>query len=182
MEEDKPFKRIVSLRLAKKLIIGLLFVLVFDFFLFPAPALASEYAINDINSPVIELTTEKIIIEKIKPIINNTLPQTENWQAVNTAYRMITAYNSEAAQCDGSPCITANGFNLCEHGQEDSIAANFLKFGTKVRIPDLFGDKVFIVRDRMNKRYSDRIDIWMLDKNEAKQFGVKIAKIEVLEP
>jgi 3D (Asp-Asp-Asp) domain-containing protein len=94
----------------------------------------------------------------------------------------MTAYNSEAAQCDSSPCITANGFNLCEHGIEDSVAANFLKFGTKIRIPELFGDKVFIVRDRMNSRYQNRVDIWMKEKQDALNFGIKYAKIEILEP
>ena len=94
----------------------------------------------------------------------------------------MTAYNSEIAQCDASPCITANGFNVCKHAKEDTIAANFLRFGTKVRIPELFGDRVFIVRDRMSKKYNNRIDIWMLKKSDAKQFGVKYAKIEILEP
>ena len=98
-----------------------------------------------------------------------------------TTTRVITAYNSDVAQCDASPCITANGFNLCKHGVEDSIAANFLVFGTKVRIPSLFGDRIFIVRDRMNERYSSRVDVWMLEKQDAKNFGVKRAVIEVLE-
>ena len=86
-----------------------------------------------------------------------------------------------AGQSDATPCITANGFNLCKHGIEDSIAANFLKFGTKVRIPDLFGDRVFVVRDRMNRRYTDRVDIWMKSYDNARDFGLKYAKIEVLQ-
>lgn len=98
-----------------------------------------------------------------------------------TSERLITAYNSEAAQTDATPCITANGFNVCKHGVEDTIAANFLKFGTKVRIPELFGDRVFVVRDRMNKRHSDRIDVWMISKADAKMFGVQYAQIEVLD-
>lgn len=93
----------------------------------------------------------------------------------------MTAYNSEVAQTDDTPCITANGFNVCEHGIEDTIAANFLPMGTKVRIPDLFGDRIFIVRDRMNARYPDRVDIWMKHRTDAINFGVKVAKIEVLE-
>ncbi|MEK7203003.1 MAG: hypothetical protein AAB653_01680, partial [Patescibacteria group bacterium] len=84
-------------------------------------------------------------------------------------------------QCDDSPCITANGFNVCEHETEDVIAANFLPFGAKIRIPELFGERIFVVRDRMNVRFSNRIDVWMVEKNQAKRFGVKYAKIEVLE-
>jgi len=96
-------------------------------------------------------------------------------------YHPMTAYTSEVAQTDSSPCITANGFNVCKHGVEDTIAANFLKFGTKVKIPELFGDRVFVVRDRMNKRYPDRVDVWMKNKPDAMKFGVRYAKIEVIE-
>lgn len=94
--------------------------------------------------------------------------------------RTLTAYNSEPGQTDDTPCITANGFNVCEHGIEDTVAANFLPFGTKIRIPELFGDRVFIVRDRMNKRYQSRIDVWMLEKSDAKQFGVRRAQVELV--
>lgn len=109
------------------------------------------------------------------------LPENKNWKTESTTFRTITAYNSEVAQCDDSPCITANGFNVCEHGIEDTVAANFLKFGTKIRIPELFGDRIFIVRDRMNARYSDRIDIWMKSKQDAKHFGKRTALVEVIE-
>jgi 3D (Asp-Asp-Asp) domain-containing protein len=103
-------------------------------------------------------------------------------QAKTTGVRLVvmTAYNSEAAQTDDSPCTTANGFNVCQHGKEDTIAANFLKFGTKVKIPTIYGDKIFIVRDRMNKRHSNKIDIWMTSRTKALQFGVKYAKIEIV--
>src|SRR5665811_666463 len=81
---------------------------------------------------------------------------------------------------DSSPCITANGFNVCEHGIEDTIAANFLKFGTKVMIPELFGERVFVVRDRMNRRYTNRVDIWFKDYNDAINFGLKVATIQAV--
>ncbi|MDD2257748.1 hypothetical protein EOL72_01205 [Candidatus Falkowbacteria bacterium] len=113
---------------------------------------------------------------------NNNQPEEEiKYRVIKTSEHIITAYNSEAAQTDSSPCITANGFNVCEHGIEDTIGANFLKLGTKVRIPELFGDQVFVVRDRMNKRFSNRVDVWMVEKKDALKFGVKTAKIEVLE-
>ncbi|MFA5318064.1 MAG: hypothetical protein WC323_01130 [Patescibacteria group bacterium] len=104
----------------------------------------------------------------------------DNYEFVDWGVRTITSYNSEAGQTDGSPCTTANMFNVCEHGIEDTIAANFLKFGTKVRIPELFGNRIFVVRDRMNPRYPDGVDVWMLDKAESKSFGVRRARIEVV--
>ncbi|MCX6793336.1 MAG: hypothetical protein NTY12_04935 [Candidatus Falkowbacteria bacterium] len=93
----------------------------------------------------------------------------------------LTAYNSEVGQTDSDPCTTANGFNLCSNGKEDSVAANFLPFGTKIMIPDLFGDRVFVVRDRMNKRFSNRVDVWMLKRSDALKFGVRHAQIVILE-
>jgi len=117
------------------------------------------------------------------PVASSTAPVASSTpqKVVKTSSRVITAYNSEAAQTDDDPCTTANGFNLCKHNQEDSIAANFLPFGTEVKIPDLFGDRVFVVRDRMNSRFGNRVDVWLKDHNEALKFGVKVATIQVLE-
>jgi 3D (Asp-Asp-Asp) domain-containing protein len=92
----------------------------------------------------------------------------------------MTAYNSEVAQTDGDPCTTANGFNVCKHGIEDTVAANFLPMGTQIMIPDYFGDRVFTVRDRTARKYSNRVDVWMLKKSDALQFGKRQLRIVVL--
>lgn len=109
------------------------------------------------------------------------LPKNKKIKVKKVKIVKLTSYTSEVKQCDKSPCITANGYNLCKNAKEDSVAANFLPFGTKIRIPDYFGDRIFIVRDRMNKRFQDRIDIWMISKQKALKFGVKQAKVEILE-
>ena len=61
------------------------------------------------------------------------------------------------------------------------IAANFLPIGTKVKIPDYYGDQIFVVEDRMNQRYYYRVDIWMEDITEARQFGVRNIDIEIYQ-
>lgn len=101
---------------------------------------------------------------------------------------VATAYSSEAAQTDSTPCIPAMWkFDLCANfaktGIEDTIAANFLPLGTEVRFPDLYGDKVFIVRDRMNSKYNgkSRIDFWKSTKPSAIKFGAQRINMEVLE-
>lgn len=116
-----------------------------------------------------------------------TFPTAGKREALRTMYVVATAYSSEAAQTDDTPCIPAMWrFDLCEqyekYGLVDSIAANDLPLGTKVRFPELYGDKVFTVRDRMNKRYTgkSRIDFWLTEKSEAIQFGVKSLKMEIL--
>lgn len=86
-----------------------------------------------------------------------------------------TAYNSLPNQTDDTPFITASGTHV-RHGV---LAANFLPIGTRVKIPDLYGDQVFIVEDRMNPRYYKRVDIWMEEYDDAIAFGVKNITIEV---
>lgn len=87
----------------------------------------------------------------------------------------MTAYSSTPGQTDSTPFITANG----SHVRDGIVAANFLPFGTKVKIPEVFGDKVFSVEDRMNARYYYKIDVWMPTYEEAKKFGVKYVEVEI---
>lgn len=81
----------------------------------------------------------------------------------------MTAYNSLPNQTDDTPFITAMGSTT----RRGIVAANFVPLGTYIKIPELFGDEVFIVEDRMNARYTQRVDIWMEHYQEARQFGVK---------
>lgn len=90
---------------------------------------------------------------------------------------VITAYTSTPDQTDDSPFIAASGQRV----YDGMIAANWLPFGTKIKIPSLSGNKIFTVDDRMNKRYGlGRLDIWLdTTKKEARQFGVKRVDVEV---
>jgi len=88
----------------------------------------------------------------------------------------ITAYSSTRRQTDDTPFITALGTSV----RDGVVAANFLPFGTRVKIPKLFGDKIFIVEDRTAPKYGDRLDIWHADEVSAWRFGKRIAEIVVL--
>ncbi|MEK7481938.1 MAG: hypothetical protein AAB607_01150 [Patescibacteria group bacterium] len=88
----------------------------------------------------------------------------------------ITAYSSTPEQTDSTPFITASG-NYVRIGV---AAANFLPFGSRFKLPELFDDKVFVVEDRMHERFNNRIDIWFSTKEEAKNFGKRLAKVEIL--
>ena len=98
------------------------------------------------------------------------------YRLVATGKVVATAYNSLASQTDNTPWVTAAG-TRCRKGV---IASNFLPFGTKVMI-DGFGDQIFVVEDRMNRRYSERIDIWFGSYREAMKFGKRKIKYYVLE-
>jgi len=87
---------------------------------------------------------------------------------------LVTAYSSTVDQTDSTPFITASG----THVHDGTIAANFLKFGTKVKFPSLYGDKIFTVEDRMKSNY--KVDIWFPTRQEAKNFGVKRVEMEIL--
>ena len=90
---------------------------------------------------------------------------------------MATAYSSTPHETDDTPFITASGSNV----RDGIIANNMLVFGTKVRLPELYGEKIFVVEDRMNSRKSNyHIDIWFPSNREAKNFGAKLTNIEVL--
>lgn len=105
-----------------------------------------------------------------------SLPNIGPREPSKTMYIMVTAYNSEPGQTDDSPFTTAFG----THVRDGIVATNFLPKGTIVRFPEKFGDKEFVVEDRMNARYYYHMDIWMADKPEAIKFGARFLKMEIL--
>ncbi|MBI4598979.1 3D domain-containing protein [Candidatus Uhrbacteria bacterium] len=107
-----------------------------------------------------------------------TLPQADNGKARRIFYKVpTTAYNSLPGQTDDTPFITASG----THTRHGVVATNFLRIGTKVAFPDLYPGEVFLVEDRMNPRYHKRVDIWMEELADARNFGIKYVTLEVLE-
>ena len=111
-------------------------------------------------------------------------PKTE-FKVLSTHAVRATGYSSTPDQTDSTPCIAASGYNICT-GEENVIAANFsingrrVPLGTLIRIPDLYGDKIFVVEDRMNSRYRNNIDIWFPERGLALQFGSQRLIIEIV--
>lgn len=90
---------------------------------------------------------------------------------------VITAYSSTTAQTDSTPFTTASNTTV----RDGIVANNLLPFGTKIRIPELYGDKIFVVEDRMNKRKGNyHLDVWLSSTSDAKEFGSAITYVEVL--
>ncbi len=89
---------------------------------------------------------------------------------------LITAYSSSVDETDDTPLITASG----TFTRDGVAASNFLPIGARIRIPTIFGPKIFIVEDRMNSIYNDRVDIWLSTKEGALEFGKKVSHIEIL--
>ena len=91
---------------------------------------------------------------------------------------IVTAYSSSVWETDNDPFITAAGTWV----RDGIIANNLLPFGTKVRLPELYGEKIFVVEDRMSwKKGNYHFDIWFPSYSEAKNFGAQRTYIEILE-
>ena len=88
----------------------------------------------------------------------------------------VSAYSSTPDQTDDSPFITAKGTYV----RDGIVATNFLPFGTAIKIPEIYGNKIFVVEDRMNKRYQTNVDVWMTSREAALKFGRRTLTIEVL--
>ncbi len=89
----------------------------------------------------------------------------------------VTAYSSTPEETDDTPFITALGTSV----REGIIATNMYPFGTRIRIPEFFGERTFIVEDRMHPRKKNFVDIWMPTKQDAKNFGIAFTDIVVLD-
>ncbi|MBI2625352.1 MAG: 3D domain-containing protein [Candidatus Nealsonbacteria bacterium] len=90
---------------------------------------------------------------------------------------VITAYSSSPMETDEDPFTTAAGTRV----RDGVVANNLLYFGTRIRFPELYGDKIFVVEDRMAsyKGYY-HFDIWFENRQEALNFGTKNTYIEIL--
>jgi 3D (Asp-Asp-Asp) domain-containing protein len=90
---------------------------------------------------------------------------------------IVTAYSSTPWETDEDPHITASGKIV----RDGIVANNLLPFGTKIKIPEIFGDKIFVVEDRMSWEKSNyQFDIWFENYFEALKFGAKQTYVEIL--
>ena len=97
--------------------------------------------------------------------------------------RVVTAYNvGDPRQTDDTPCISANGENICKALAEGEMrcAANFVPLGSHLYV-DKIG--VCLVTDRMNRRYRNRVDIAMQkdEYRKARRFGKQKLHVKILD-
>ncbi len=87
----------------------------------------------------------------------------------------VSAYSSAKNQTDNTPYKTAYNTFV----RDGIVAANFLPVGTVVRFSEKFGDKFFVVEDKMDERYGLHADIWMSKYEDAKNFGLQYLEMEI---
>jgi len=106
---------------------------------------------------------------------NQTTVNTENnLQKFHTQelYIDLTGYSSRECETDDSPFITATGDSV-EIGII-ALSPDLIKivgYNAQVRIEGF--DRIFVVKDTMNEKFTNRGDIWFPKTSWAKQFGFK---------
>lgn len=177
MKNKRHYSKFISQKVIKALTIYLSVVLVLQFVFFPLPSLAEQANAS-------QSTNSQLMINLFSRNINNLLENADKEYVVKNSYTMsVTAYNAgDIYQTDSTPCISANGEDICkalDRGYK-RCAANFVPFGTLLTIED-YG--TCVVTDRMNSRYFYRVDIAMKysEKQQAREWGHKVLKIDVLE-
>ncbi|UXI01410.1 3D domain-containing protein [Photobacterium sp. TY1-4] len=94
-----------------------------------------------------------------------------------------TAYNSVRAQTNSNPTLAAWGDRLKPGMKVIAVSRDLLRLGighgTRIKISGLPGE--YVVMDKMNKRWSRKIDIYMgKDIRAAKKWGRRKVTITVL--
>ncbi|MFS4491887.1 3D domain-containing protein [Maribacter sp. 2308TA10-17] len=95
------------------------------------------------------------------------------WKSVEVT---ATAYNSVTWQTQGNPIIAAWGDSLKSDIPSIAVSRNLIALGLKHNTPvKIEGfDSIFLVKDKMHRRWRNRIDIYMgKDVKKAKAWGRK---------
>jgi 3D (Asp-Asp-Asp) domain-containing protein len=125
---------------------------------------------TDIAPPVVE-TPPIQVREEEKP------------DPIMVVSRRVSAYTSREEETDSTPCLAANGEDICVlYYEYDSLtcAANFVPFGTILDIP---GYGTCVVRDRMAKSRWNMVDIYFgLELDKALEWGVRTVDVSIKEP
>lgn len=93
------------------------------------------------------------------------------WKSVEVT---ATAYNSVPSQTQGNPVIAAWGDSLKLNVPSIAVSRNLIALGLKHNTPvKIEGfDSIFLVNDKMHRRWLNRIDIYMgTDIKKAKDWG-----------
>lgn len=155
-----------------------LILAVLSIFLFLAPISIQKSMEEDIV--IAQIETSSVILENstLKGILTTSpflMEETHENEKIDV---VLTAYSSTTWQTDDTPFITASG----RYVEQGIVANNMLPFGTKIKIPEIYGDQIFVVEDRMHPRKGYyHVDIWFATYDDALNFGVKETYIEIVE-
>lgn len=132
---------------------------------------AQLHTLHTINNLDIVEVTQAREVRKFETLPYVTKQEKKYYEVTAT----VTAYNTVDWQTDSTPCIAANGSNIC--GRSDTIACpRGIPFGTWVSIDD----RMYECVDRTASKYDGRFDINMnMDIDGARAFGKKSKTVKV---
>ena len=135
---------------------------------------------ESIQDETVQVIGHTAVLESNAPVKASFLPVDQLPYCTTSDHELcsivVTAYSSTPDQTDDTPFTTAWQTPV----RDGVIAANFLPFGTKVKFPEMYGDKVFTVEDRLARKNSHKIDIWFPSRQDALQFGKRTLVVEIL--
>lgn len=130
-------------------------------------------------------TEPKEIIVEVPESLVITVPQ--KYDLTNTEYVkrvlnniQITSYNNHANQTDDTPNITATNRPVRENMvavSPDLLNKGIIKYGDLVYIDCM--KQWYVAEDTMNKRFENRLDIFLFDKQESLKINKK-CNIEIM--
>ena len=140
------------------------------------------------------ITSSKIIKKEIiKEVIEIEIPRSltinisHKYDLTGTEYVKrifrnvtITSYNNHSNQTDDTPNITSTSRPVRENMvavSQDFLSKGLIKYGDLVYIDCM--KQWYIVEDTMNKRFENRIDIFLFDKQESLKINKK-CNIEII--
>lgn len=86
----------------------------------------------------------------------------------------LSAYSSSKDETDSTPFEGACGYTVAEYSIAITRDLELLGFECNT-IVYIFGQGVYFVNDRMNRRKSGQFDLWKGSKKKALEFGLKKA-------
>lgn len=116
-------------------------------------------------------------VNEAKPI--RVIPEYESWKKMKVS---ASAYNSVNSQTKGNPVIAAWGDSLKVGMKAIAVSRDLIAQGlthnTRVKIEGF--DGYYLVKDKMNSRWKNKIDIYMgIDLKKARKWGRKRVNIYV---
>jgi len=146
--------------------------------IYPLCLSVKEKAMADVVFDMPEKISTLQIVQQTTLLPLFSLPSCKKAEVLKRIKVTVTAYSSSVLETQGNPFITASGSRV----RDGIVANNLLPFGTKIRLPEIFGDKIFVVEDRMHWRKGYyHVDVWFPSRKEALNFGAKITEMEILK-
>jgi len=149
-----------------------------------------QYKINE-QQQLEVLDTLQLELDSLKIQLKNILRKVDSIpKPINVR---ATMYHPVEAQCDDTPLITADGSKICPRNVSDwnwiAVSQDLLKknggvfdYGDQVYVSGTHKDGVYTIRDCMNKRKKNQIDILeSIGTNQYKYDQIEIFNLNDLD-